>query len=493
MKKLLVILLFICFAIPTVVGATLWDYYSSKGQPLPSIKDRASIAASYGIYDYSGTAEENNLLESFLRMSLGAGNPVTATDWTLARRLTSSASDTTIYLTSIKDLRNNSIATSSLPYKVYLMIEAENSDNAEIVVCPRSGYDQSNKKFTSCTRGLSFYGNSESSDSDNIKEHSSGVSANMTNVGQFYNLFGGIWDDNFWYGLNTFASTTEATSQINIGTTTQAYFKNEGGVLYYCNNGASCAAIGSGANTYSFIRPLYNPSGSNIGLATSTSDFVLDGSGNLSIRKNNSITSNADGLAVATTSDYTWTGNHTFNGEITSNATTTLKNATTTGSLYVGGDLAIGGKTLFAVKNTDTGYSDTSGKYFTLWSITIPANTIGANGLLHFYAAGFVNEGDASPRTLALKWNGETLASSTNLNVRANLSWAFDFNFWNKGATNSQFGEMIFTYNNGLTNTGVLTSFDTSVAGELSLVVGFGNQNAVNSATTSVGLIEIKR
>lgn len=46
---------------------TLYDYYKSKGQTLPSVSERTNAATSAGIQDYKGTAEQNNALLSYLK------------------------------------------------------------------------------------------------------------------------------------------------------------------------------------------------------------------------------------------------------------------------------------------------------------------------------------------------------------------------------------------------------------------------------------------
>lgn len=52
---------------------TLDAYYKSKGQTLPSVSERAAVAKSYGIDNYTGTAEQNNAFLGFLKG--GSANP----------------------------------------------------------------------------------------------------------------------------------------------------------------------------------------------------------------------------------------------------------------------------------------------------------------------------------------------------------------------------------------------------------------------------------
>jgi len=52
---------------------TLFEFYKSQGQALPSVAARAPLAAQHGITNYTGTAEQNNLLLS--KLSAGAATP----------------------------------------------------------------------------------------------------------------------------------------------------------------------------------------------------------------------------------------------------------------------------------------------------------------------------------------------------------------------------------------------------------------------------------
>ena len=64
------------------MAKTLFEYYTAKGQKLPSVAERAPLAAQYGISNYKGTAEQNNLLLSKLEATApipvpgGTSNPL---------------------------------------------------------------------------------------------------------------------------------------------------------------------------------------------------------------------------------------------------------------------------------------------------------------------------------------------------------------------------------------------------------------------------------
>ena len=316
-KYLAAVAIALVMPLNALAAQNLWEFYHQQGTSLPSLAERRPEAALCGIPNYVGTAEQNKQLLRCLegQMNIGAGNPVSATDWSLAASV--SVSDTEFILTHVNDLRGNAIATSSLPFKLYFGVEAESPDNFEIVTCPRSGFDQVNKKFSGCTRGLAFSGSAETQVSANRKAHSSGVSFNMTNVGQFFNLFGGIYDDNTWVGRNIFGNATDTAYdfvQISTSTVRQArlIFGNPdtGGYLYRsattskifsCENSNSCTDLSTGGSGtgINFVRPLTSGSG-EAKIATSTNDFKLDGSSNLAINASSTggLASNSNGVYV---------------------------------------------------------------------------------------------------------------------------------------------------------------------------------------------------
>lgn len=213
----------------------------------------------------------------FQPVTLGSGAPVSAFEKQLASAL--STSDTTIVFTSVTDLRGNAIATSSLATTTAFIIEPENSTRAELVLCRRNDYDQQNKWFKNCTRGLAFTGSAETSVTANIKSHPAGSTIVMTNAGQFYNNYASIWDPEIIYEEYTFA-TTSAPSTTKI----KMYFGTQFGnnYLWYdpvsdqlgYSTSSSEFAFQSGGVTFTAIRPLTLVS-SELKLATSTYDFAF--------------------------------------------------------------------------------------------------------------------------------------------------------------------------------------------------------------------------
>lgn len=174
MKKVLSsILLFILLASPA--GATLYSYY--KGN-LPSIASRAQVAAQYGIFNYTGSLEQNLKLEAALRAGEGDSlgfNVVTDYKTTLSSSI--SGSDTSIPVASVTTKDGHVIVIDDLGGQVFLSIEPGGA-REEIVKC--TGI--SSTTWTGCTRGLAFYGTSVSAVPANQKAHNAGAAVIMSNV-----------------------------------------------------------------------------------------------------------------------------------------------------------------------------------------------------------------------------------------------------------------------------------------------------------------------
>jgi hypothetical protein len=74
MKKLILTLALLLAIQPLTASASLWNYYSSLGQSLPTLSERAVLYAELSDDKYVGSVAQNNLLESELRAgSFGEG------------------------------------------------------------------------------------------------------------------------------------------------------------------------------------------------------------------------------------------------------------------------------------------------------------------------------------------------------------------------------------------------------------------------------------
>ena len=327
MKKILYLLIGLSLIATPVSAQQLWEY--------ASFNERADIATSLGLIDvpqeYIGDYETNLALLGYFggvdeQFGASGGLPVTDYQTTLTVPLTSSA--TTINVASVTTIDDHPLTSSDIAPAVYLVLEPDSSNKKEIIKC--TGI--SNLTFTGCTRGLAFYGTSEAAVTANQKSHSAGTTVILSNV-HFYYVSPS--QEQTWTANQTIASsTTSLTQDFILGTSTPSFFRNAAGVLQYCNNGASCAAIGAGANTYNFVLPIIE-SGIDVKIATTTAnlDFGLDAN-------NKFVINTSTGSVIDSFWDDQWNATTTKNLDFAFSDNLTIGgNATTTGKFEVQGRL----------------------------------------------------------------------------------------------------------------------------------------------------------
>lgn len=205
---------------------TLWGYYTSQGESLPSVEDRAVIAAELGMFSYQPTAEQNTELlfrlqnppPPVLKAPEGLLGVSVITNYRSQLRSPMTSSQTTIPVASLLTTDGTTITTNLLDGNVYLTI-APGASNQEIVKCTTVTATD----FTGCIRGLAFSGTSESSVSDNRKPHSAGTVVVMSNVHYVFNrlIDGQTTNAQSVASAFTFASSVAFTGAIpTIPTTT---------------------------------------------------------------------------------------------------------------------------------------------------------------------------------------------------------------------------------------------------------------------------------
>lgn len=172
MKKIATFLtsLVLILSVGLVAKATLWDYYNGN---LPSISERAELAAEYGIVNYTGTAEQNEALETMLRgESLGIAIPTVVALFETSLQNSISDSATTMTLVSATTKSGTTLNGT------YGFIINEGSTNEEFVVATCVS--------TSCTsmlRGIDVI-DGETEVSALKKTHRRGESVKITNFPQ---------------------------------------------------------------------------------------------------------------------------------------------------------------------------------------------------------------------------------------------------------------------------------------------------------------------
>ena len=340
MKKILLTLLFVGLALPMIAGATLYSYYQEQGQNLPSISERTPLAEQCGISNYQGLKMQNMALEACLR-NMGNSNilggtgglPITDYDSTLATPLTSSA--TTINVASVTTRDGHTITTSDIAPAIYLVLEPNNDAKKEIVKCT----GVSGTAFTGCTRGLAFYGTTETAVSANQKTHGAGTEIVNSNV-HYYYVSPAI--NNTWTAIQTFSSSTVFSDDVSFssssiptynGTPTYTYGQKQ--LVDYDWAKDYTDNVGAGGFTSANVSTTRGLSvdGSApemVGVnASTTLGMAFDSDGKLYQKTSSTkgILNDSNGIYFDYTRDNTWTGSNTFNG------TTTLATTTITGPL----------------------------------------------------------------------------------------------------------------------------------------------------------------
>ena len=261
-------------------SATLYDYYVSQGQNLPPVSERVEKATLCGIDDYRGTEGQNGVLEACLRGNgteiglLGSTLPIAGNTYNLSGSgIYSSASSITLQSLTIKQT-GYKLVDADFSDVFYITLEPGSNSRQEIASCTTVTQNAAGTATLSgCSRGLLPFSPYTASTTYDFA-HAGGTQVIFSDPPQLFNQLGYLDGNNTWSKLNIFGTSTGATTQfIQIGTSTPSYFENIAGVLYYHNYGQSAAAIGGGANTYSFIRPLIT-SGNEVKFASSTYWFT---------------------------------------------------------------------------------------------------------------------------------------------------------------------------------------------------------------------------
>lgn len=386
--------------IPGMSQATLYNYYKSSGRPMPSHQQLAELAAEFGIFQYRGTAEQNILLEQKINefehpKQLGF-NVVTRYKTTLRSSMTST--QTTIPVASITTFDGHVLTMADLGQVIYLDIEP-GAAHEEIVKCTSITSSQ----WSNCTRGLAFYGTSESPVAANQFAHNAGSSVVMSNVHYVYEQFVSLDADQTITGIKTFTNYplgpgTAPTSSAQLAD--KAYVDGVGA------GGFTAGNIGDG-KTMRANGTLPETLDINTSTALSAPSFVIDTRGKFS-------------LATSTGSKV----DLFFNDRL--NATTTLSgpltiggNATTTGTMDSTGFCISGANCITALSTfsnatstvaTTTVSGATTG---TVGTFVLPANSIGTDGWAQLDFTGTFNSGAGGGLTINIQPGGTTACTLT--------------------------------------------------------------------------------
>ena len=197
MKKLIILIL-ILIGTPVLAADTLWQYYTERGENLPSIDERAEIYKDIGDDKYSGTLEQNIKLLKYLEESFGFA-PTTGYSERLTSSITSSA--TTIPVSNTNDADGIALPCTATN-KCYFNLEPGTTREERIVCTGISG-----SSLTGCARGLPATGSSETGSTTLQYAHNAGSKIIMTNIAQFFGNFVDIISDQSVAGIKTFSSS----------------------------------------------------------------------------------------------------------------------------------------------------------------------------------------------------------------------------------------------------------------------------------------------
>ena len=461
MKKLLILL---ALLIATPAQASLYDYYQGQGLKLPSIAERRVIALAKGFKVYSGTKEQNILLEQILRGEqpdvtiqpegfLGAGgpegnssyNPVTGYQSNTTQYI--SAAATTIPVASTLDKNGVPIAlgaiSASTTVKVYMNLEP-GTQKEEPIVC--TGVTATS--WTGCTRGLPFQGGSETTSSTVAVAHNAGAVITITNIGQFYNQFISVDGAQTINNVKTFTSLPFSTTstptddrqlitlfQLNRATTTGGVF---GTTTVAGNYQAATDAQLQAGTVYGSTGAVLVATGQSANQTSTANKIpVANGQGKI------------DSGYLPTSSTITWSGQQNFASttQVTSTITTATITSSTIAQLNLPGINVNNSLVRLFYTSTTANSLGNSTATTTLVTTTIRGGALGTGNIakliIHFTDIGLTN------------------GTILRVNVRYGATTVFDTSVGNSSGANFGFlkGDHVFTLQGaGATNSQFLTT-----------------------------------
>ena len=297
---------------------SLFECYQSLGRPFPSLQERAIDAAKNGVWQYKGTAEQNQELSSYLCPG-NAGDlgfsVVTDYQKTLSSQMTATQDFVSVSSLTLRD--GTSITMADLGVRVFLTVEP-GATKEEIVVC--TGVDATLIRFTGCTRGLAFKGTDLSAVTANQKTHAAGSTVVISNVHYVYDQFLDRTGRNQDIaGIKTFSSFPKFATTSTLPTqgnefATKAYVDNVGAGGFTSANvsttrglsvdGSSPERVGINASSSRALAfdsdgKLYVNASTTQGLTFgSGGDLQFDGSRNLTLSGNVLLSGNVTSTGV---------------------------------------------------------------------------------------------------------------------------------------------------------------------------------------------------
>ena len=507
MKKYLGTILLTLLGIPAIAGATLYEYYTEQGLNLPSVEERSIEAQKYGIEPYSGTEDQNNVLEGLLRGEsvLGAVLPIAGSTYNLSGSGISSSA-TSITLQSFTLPQNGYyIQDSDLSTTFYLTLEPGNRSRQEIVSCTTVTQNGAGTAtLSSCTRGLSPVTPFTASSTLQFS-HSGGSQVILSDPPQLFNQFVDKDNESVVRGSFRLATTTESNTRLIFGDNSGAYiwYNSTTDAFGFATSSASERSFSENGQSFAFVTPLSSASG-EVKLATSTYAFVLRDSA-LAIATSTISSGTASGVAlddhwndrfIATTTKETFTVRGNF--QAPSSTITTLLNtvATTTQTFNVGDKICAGTANCInsfdmeVASSTAAALSITgSGTLTSFATTTIPGNVLGPNGFIVLRFWFNSEDTGGTPDTLTVQFGSTTVCVGAVGIVDAN--GRFECEIKNNNSVSAQKSYEKIEVDGALTVlTGALTSTSINTAVSQDLTVHFTSDNAADNMIIDLYTVE---
>lgn len=330
--------------------------------------------------------------------------------------ITSSA--TTITLTSLTMPQTGAlITTSMLSATFYLTLEPGSTSRQEFASCTTVTQNSNGTAtLTGCTRGLLPF-TPYTASTTYAFSHSGGTTAIFSNPPQVYSLYPAKANDETITGQWTF-NTFPVTPASPVGSETVS------GILQLATALQAASSTSSGsigrlalAAIVATDTPVYGCAVGYTGTAGAGCTVVA--------RLNGKISSSF----IDQTTSYAWTNTHTFTGNVNLNGTTTLSTSAVGVSANV--PLVLVSTSTSAVVNSNNATT-------TLWSYTLPANTLGKNDMLRIHVS-MTDQGCGGTSNMGLFYGtGSATTTLTAISAIGSQNVYVDTNLFNIGATNSQ-------------------------------------------------------
>lgn len=518
MKKFLLFILAIIGFGSSVQSASalgLYDCYQSQGRGWPSVVERAADAATFGIWKYSGTREQNTALSANTCPVGEDGQPLVgfsvATGYQKNLRTSMNSTQTFVPVTSLVLKDNTTLTMSALGSRVFLTLEPGTA-REEIVLC--TDIVSSTINFDPCVRGLSFSGTSTASVSANKKTHAAGSKVVMSNVHYVYEELLDKDTNQTASGTITFgvrpltvtSTPTDDRQVVNLYDLRNA--TTTGGVMGTTTiNGTYEAATDAEAQA----GTVYGSTGAVLVITpqstnqTSTANKipVADGAGKI------------NPSYINTSTDYNWGGVQTF---ATTSIRTSTMSTTTITQLNLNGQNAntlVGGASsnadalhshnyaqIIYTTTTDLAITGSTAETMVV-STTLAANTLSTSTVIHghFGISAMTLQSGASNGnfTITVYYGSGSISQTVNYNSGGTIGgvgW-LDFTIIGAGTTSTQ--DLWYTFNAFGSNTGAVSgiksdafgaaSIDSTVAQNIKVTFTYGATNT--SVTISNGYIEV--